>query len=194
MSADPISATLETRSKPWWQSKAIIGSVAAIAATVLGFIFKKEIRQEDVFELLTGLATVASCGFAIYGRIKAETQIDVRRATRATPVEIAQARGRGGNRKNGFALLRLLVTIVLSVAVIHLLFGCAGPDRTPDRRETDAAVSAVSKVPGAGAVFVFGVVTWLPVIVLDVLGDGPNTPEVAVWPFWITTAYWEAVP
>lgn len=70
--------------KAWWQSRTIIGAVAAIAATVLGAVLKTELPQEDVAEMLFAAATVAGSVLAIYGRVKASRPIVAGNAQRST--------------------------------------------------------------------------------------------------------------
>jgi hypothetical protein len=137
---DPDTGTLESRSKAWWQSKTIIGALSAIAATVIGFVFKANVPQEDLFEFFMGLASVIAMGFAIYGRITAKTEI--RKAERATPEEIARAR-RGGSFKGG-VLVRVLVVIVFTLLTLGLAFvtsGCSVVD-TPRGKRYSGVVSA----------------------------------------------------
>lgn len=121
MSTEPVEATLEVKSKPWWQSKTIIGAVAAILAAVLGMVLKTEVGTDELVEILTGIVTVVGGILAIYGRVKADTQIEVRRATRATPEEIAQARGGRGGLNKGGVLVRLLVSMVFAAIVVAFL-------------------------------------------------------------------------
>lgn len=63
--------------KPFWQSKTIIGSFISILAVVLGFfdIGLDEASQSDIVDAI--LAITASTGslLAVYGRIKAEKKI-----------------------------------------------------------------------------------------------------------------------
>lgn len=176
--SETVEATLESRSKPWWASKTILASGGAIIATVLGAYFKADIAADDVTSFITAIIAAGLSGMAIYGRIKAKTEI-APRAVRATPEEIARARGRGGLQK-GYAILRLLVAIVLTIALLHFCVGCASVQK---------AARTTSKVPGAAVVFCAGVVSW-PVAAWALWPE----QEALLWPGYVATQYWRAVP
>jgi hypothetical protein len=151
------NAERPSEGKPWWQSRTIIGAAAAILATVLGMVFKAEIPNEDVTELLLGLAAVVGSALAIYGRIKAKGPVEVRKAVRATPEEISKARGGGqwgGNRKNGYAQLPVLVAAacwiciaLLCVAVMEIGRASGGEDRTDLTDRTDLVFPDITETP-----------------------------------------------
>lgn len=117
--------------KPWWQSRTIIGAVAAILSAVLGLVLRSDVASsEDIAAILTAAGTVVGGVLAIYGRIKAEKPIEIRRAVRATPEEISCAQrstpgGRGGLNK-GDALVRLIVLLFVTLAVLSLVLAFTG--------------------------------------------------------------------
>ena len=150
--SQPVAITLESRSKPWWQSKTIIGAAVAILAPVLGVVLKAEIPQEDLSDVIVGLVTAAGGILAIYGRVKANTEIQAPRATRATPDEIARAR-RGGSFK-GSAEVRLLFVVVLVIVALTFLFsGCQARHETYDYRTGKYRVMSNAEAKARGFSF-----------------------------------------
>jgi uncharacterized protein YcfJ len=66
--------TQETSTKPWWQSKTIIGASATILAAIAG-IAGLEIGSGELTEILTAAATIAGGTLAIVGRVTAKKSI-----------------------------------------------------------------------------------------------------------------------
>jgi len=63
--------------KPWWQSKAVWGSIIALAAgfaTLAGLKLDATL-QDQLAELVTGAANVAGGLIAWYGRVKAQSTL-----------------------------------------------------------------------------------------------------------------------
>lgn len=63
--------------KPWWQSKAVWGSIVALAAgfaTLAGLKLDATL-QDQLAELITGAANVVGGLIAWYGRAKAEAAL-----------------------------------------------------------------------------------------------------------------------
>lgn len=87
-------------------------------------------------------------------------------------------------------------TALLLALVITLFFpACAsGPDRTPEKQETRAAVAVAGKVVGTPIVFTAGVITWPVGLVGAVAAVGQGEPEYIAaglgWPFLWTYLYW----
>lgn len=64
-------------SKPWWQSKTIIGSAIAVLATVAGF-FGVSLGADDqsqIVEIVSTLGAVGGSILAIVGRLTADKSL-----------------------------------------------------------------------------------------------------------------------
>jgi len=65
-------------SKPWYASVTIWGSILAIAAPIVGAVFKTNIdagTTSDLAQWLAGAGTLVGGAIAIYGRLRASTTI-----------------------------------------------------------------------------------------------------------------------
>lgn len=60
---------------PWWQSRAMLGSIATILASLAG-LFGRVIDVGALTEFLLSLATVISGALALYGTWQRKTAID----------------------------------------------------------------------------------------------------------------------
>lgn len=74
-SIDEIQANTSLLAVPWWQSRAMLGSVATIIASLAG-LFGMIIDVGALTEVLLSLATVISGALALYGTWKRTTAID----------------------------------------------------------------------------------------------------------------------
>lgn len=63
--------------KPWWQSRAIIGSLITVLASLLGII-GYTLNVPLATELALSIGTLVGGALSWYGRIKAEKLIDKR--------------------------------------------------------------------------------------------------------------------
>ncbi len=64
--------------KPWWQSRAIWGSLIVVVAQ-LARMFDVSIDVDAWTNTAIELATIVGAGLAWYGRVRAETPIDMKR-------------------------------------------------------------------------------------------------------------------
>ena len=68
------TAVLEVLEKPWWQSRAIIGSLVTVAASMVG-IAGYTLNVPLATELAVSIATLVGGALSWYGRIKADRLI-----------------------------------------------------------------------------------------------------------------------
>ncbi len=128
--------------KAWWQSRTIIGIAVMLISQVLK-VWKVDLLDQELSDVITFLLDTVGAGLAIYGRIHARraltmtvpggafnSQAEVRRAQK-----IGNRKSEIGNPKNGRADLDALVLVV----VIFCLGGLAwcGVDWTPQRYGKD---------------------------------------------------------
>lgn len=64
----------ETETKPWYQSRTIIGAAVVVVAQV-GKLFGWTLGTEDADALVNDLLTFLGAALAIYGRVKAAKPI-----------------------------------------------------------------------------------------------------------------------
>lgn len=72
-----MSDVQSPESKPWWQSKSVIGGLVALAAGIAG-IFGVVMSPDDqaiTTEAILGIAGAIGGLLAVYGRIKASKSI-----------------------------------------------------------------------------------------------------------------------
>lgn len=65
--------------KAWYQSKTIIGALVAVLAALLG-VAGVDVNQPVVVEVVLKLVEVGGSLVAIYGRVKADKPISMRKA------------------------------------------------------------------------------------------------------------------
>lgn len=69
--------TTETQNKPWYESKAVIGGIVAVAsgiAGVAGIAISPE-NQEAIVAAVTAIGSAVGGALAVYGRVKASQPI-----------------------------------------------------------------------------------------------------------------------
>ena len=128
--ADPVA-------KAWWQSRTIIGIVVMLLSQILK-ICKVDIVPQELADIVSLVMDAAGAGLAIYGRINARqalkmtvlggpwnTKADVRRATAAP------------RRDRGRASLVALWAVIIAFALIGLVIGSGGRDRTDPADRSD---------------------------------------------------------
>ena len=67
-----------TESKPWYQSKTIIGALVAVAASIAGATLDVNLgaeTQSQVTDALLAIVGAVGGAIAVYGRIKADTKV-----------------------------------------------------------------------------------------------------------------------
>lgn len=65
---------MSDQSKPWWQSKTILGALAVLIVLVLREAFP-DLKEDDVLNILTLVSQAAASVLAIFGRVKADKKI-----------------------------------------------------------------------------------------------------------------------
>lgn len=73
----PADDVADDASKPWYESKAVVGGLVAIAsgvAAAFGVAVAPE-DQEQLVSIITAIGAAAGGAAAVYGRIKASTTI-----------------------------------------------------------------------------------------------------------------------
>jgi hypothetical protein len=64
----------DTETKPWWQSRTILGIVIMVVAQVLKYL-KVDIANEELTSIVYLAAETLGASLAIYGRVKARKAI-----------------------------------------------------------------------------------------------------------------------
>ena len=65
---------MSEETKPWWQSRTILGIVIMVAAQVLKYL-KVDLANEELTQIVYLLAETLGASLAIYGRVKARKAI-----------------------------------------------------------------------------------------------------------------------
>ena len=72
---------MDNQSKPWWQSKSVIGGLVALLAVVLkgfGYDFGLE-NQQVIIDTLLEVVSGAGAALAVYGRVKATKKLTTKK-------------------------------------------------------------------------------------------------------------------
>lgn len=119
------SSTPDAPSKPWYQSKAILGQIATGIISLLA-IYKVDLTGIDINQTVMAIGALIATGVAIYGRVTAKHQITAR------PVKTSTS---------------LLVVFLIP----FLLIGCASTSPSVDPTPTPTTVNVA---PADNAKFV----------------------------------------
>ncbi len=63
-------------SKPWYASKSIWGSIAAIGAVVINLLFGQgTVTESELVEVISAIGAAFGAAYGLYGRVVAKTEI-----------------------------------------------------------------------------------------------------------------------
>jgi len=125
-----------SETKPWWQSKTIIGIAAMLLAQLLK-LWKIEILPEEITGLLLQALEFGGAALAVYGRVKARKDLTLTKpggvfnpeaeVRKAQEISRKGREGRKGGLEKGSAVREALVVIgvlILGLVVLLSFAGC----------------------------------------------------------------------